>query len=86
MSANQQPRLGGQNSDQDDPPLPSNRNLDSYPFDAEQLRRDMFHDAVQQALARHAKDSQRKGGRDAQVHSAEILTSCELKFLLKQDV
>jgi hypothetical protein len=85
MNSNQEPWRDAQDSNRDDPSLPSNQDFDISLSEAEQARRDLFHEAVQQALARRVKDSQRKG-RDVQLHCAEILTSCELKFLLKQEV
>ncbi|MBU4526486.1 MAG: hypothetical protein KUA37_14855 [Desulfomicrobium sp.] len=94
--------------------------------DEEQVRRDLFHDAVQQALEKQALEkhalekqalekqalekqalekqalekqalekqalekqgraAQRKIGRGSQPSCTEILTSSELRFLLKQDL
>jgi hypothetical protein len=86
MNANQEPRPNAQGSNQEDPPLQSNRKCGVYSDDAEQVRRDLFRDAVQQALAKQARASKGKRGRDAQAHCTELLTSNELKFLLNQDV
>lgn len=69
--------------------------------DKEQVRRDLFHNAVQQALEKQAREkqalekqalekqgrvAQRKIGRGSQPSCTEILTSSELRFLLKQDL
>lgn len=54
--------------------------------DEEQVRRDLFHDAVQQALEKQGRVAQRKIGRGSQPSCTEILTSSELRFLLKQDL
>lgn len=76
MSANQnaRPEAAGANTEGRTPP--------SKP-DAEQVRRDVFREAVERALARQDRAAAR--GRRGQVNCAEILTTSELKFLLRQD-
>jgi len=85
MSANQEFRRDAKGSSPAGALLPSDQDVGVSAQDAEQVRRDLFHEAVQQALARQAADLQRRRGRNTPVNSAEILTSSELKFLLRQD-
>ncbi|MDO9583537.1 MAG: hypothetical protein Q7J24_10570 [Desulfomicrobium sp.] len=91
MSANQEPWRDAQGACQDEPPLSSNRDDGMNASDEEQVRRDLFHNAVQQALEKQALEkqgrvAQRKIGRSSQPSCTEILTSSELRFLLKQDL
>lgn len=53
--------------------------------DAEQIRHDLFEKAVQQALRNRTGSIRRNRGEDEQGSLAEVLTSSELKFLLKQE-
>ncbi len=57
-----------------------------YP-DVEQVRSDLFREAVQQVLARHAKalDGEANKARGTQPLYRSLLTSSELQFLLKPD-
>jgi tRNA(Ile2) C34 agmatinyltransferase TiaS len=96
MSANQEPWRDAQGACQDEPPLSSNRDDGMNASDKEQVRRDLFHNAVQQALEKQALEkqalekqgrvAQRKISRGSQPSCTEILTSSELRFLLKQDL
>jgi hypothetical protein len=85
MSANQEPWRDAQGACQDEPP---SRQIENgmNASDEEQVRRDLFHDAVQQALEKQGRVAQRKIGRGSQPSCTEILTSSELRFLLKQDL
>lgn len=83
MSANQnaRPEAAGANTEGRTPP--SKPDAGVHAADAEQVRRDVFREAVERALARQDRAAAR--GRRGQVNCAEILTTSELKFLLRQD-
>lgn len=83
MSANQNARPEAAGANSEGRTSPSKRGEGVHAADAEQVRRDVFREAVERALARQDRTAPR--GRGAQVNCAEILTTSELQFLLRQD-
>ncbi len=86
MSANQKRFRGGRDGSCHQPESGTQRDVCGEIHDAEQVRRDLFSEAVRQVLARQAmalKEKQKREFNDVECRG--ILTGSELQFLLKQD-
>jgi len=86
MNANQEREWGAREDSCDKSKTCTDQDACCNVLDAEQVRRDLFNEAVRQALASQTKalmEKRKKGG--AEIDCKGLLTGSELRFLLKQD-
>lgn len=86
MSVNQESLQGAQGSSCEESKSCADQFTCGQATDPEQVRRDLFSDAVRQALARQAGALKGRQTRErAEIDCKGLLTGSELQFLLKQD-